>query len=242
VLSKNHSRRADQSCHDENQAEPPHGIERPFERIGDECAGKTADGRRVGRDFPPDIDDGADDLNGKRRQENAADDVRNVDGVHRVVAREIADDRDDVGHHSPLFRTDFVGMPALGEAVEADEQRRQENREDIRLQEHQQFELPRHHLQIAEHKQCHQSHQRKVERRENHAHGSRGYHQLLFVQYFFLHTYDPKSRFSSAKLQRSEQNTNGKPIFLFILESTLLIIIFLIFNGHPFPFLYFVGV
>ena len=121
VLTENHPRRADQSRHNENQAEPPHGIERPLERIGDECAREAADGRRMGRDFPPDIDDGADDLNRQRRQENPADDVRNMDGVHRVVTREIADDGDDIRHHSPLFPADFVGMPTLRETVETDE-------------------------------------------------------------------------------------------------------------------------
>ena len=166
VLSQRHASRAHDSGHEDDEAEPPDGVERPLDGVGHERAGEASDGGAVGRDFPPHVDDGADDLDGQCREQDAADDVRNVERGHRVVAREIADDADDVGHHEPFLGSHFVGVPALCAAVEADEQRRQENREDIGLQEHQHLELPRHHLQIAEHKQCHQSHQRKAQLHE----------------------------------------------------------------------------
>lgn len=176
VLSQRHASRAHDSGHEDDEAEPPDGVERPFDGVGHERAGEASDGSAVGRDFPPHVDDGADDLDGQCREQDAADDVWNVERGHRVVAREIADDADDVGHHEAFLGSHFVGVPALCAAVESDEQRGQQNGEDVGLQEHENLERPGHDFQVAEQKQgCH-THQRQVERSKNRAHGLGQYH------------------------------------------------------------------
>ena len=86
--------------------------------------------------LPPHVDQRTDNLYGQCHQQHPTDNVGHMLTAQHIVAREIADDGDDVRHHTSLTNTQINEAPALKATIEADEQRRKKDGEEIHDEQH----------------------------------------------------------------------------------------------------------
>ena len=158
MLTEDHPAGTQYACEDEHQTEPPHGIETEQLSKHKQRSCHTTYCCRMRGNLPPHVDQGTRHLDKQRCREDGTHKMRDVYQIHQVDAEEIAEDGDDVWHHTTLLMTEFDKTPPLITAIEMDEHRRQENGEHIHQREHLQLIRPRHQREVTEGKQCHQSH------------------------------------------------------------------------------------
>ena len=170
MLAQNHAARAHNARQKKHQAEPPDGVKIEDKGEGEQPARHTADGGGMGGDGPADIDEGAEHLYGEGGDDDAVDDMGHVGDEHQVVAEEIAENGDDVGHHTPLLRAELEGFPARVLAVGVEQERGHKDGAEVDDEQHRELVAQREHGQIAEHEQRDQSHHGQVVGREDHAH------------------------------------------------------------------------
>ena len=113
MLTQNHTRRPQHTSHGKNQAKPPYRIELENQGKSPQSAHHTANGSRVSADFPPLIDNAANHLHHQRRHHNAPHEMRNVENFHHVIAKTVADNTDNIRHHTPLLHAQFNERPSL---------------------------------------------------------------------------------------------------------------------------------
>ena len=170
MLAQHHAGSAEDAGQDEHQAQPPHGVEPENLGKDEQGARHAADGRRVGRDFPPDVDDGANHLDEEGGKHNARNEMVDVQTLQRPHTHHIAKDADDVGAHAPPLLPQFQQRPPLRAAVKVDEEGGQQDGEEIDHGQHQKPIGHRQEVQIAESEQGYQTYQGQIERGENEAH------------------------------------------------------------------------
>jgi len=180
MLTQYHPARAHHTAYDNGETEPPLGIEAEDNGKGQYGSGHTPDGCRMSGDFVPHVHRGAENLYHQCCYEDAAHEMGYMKQVHQIVAGEIAEDGEDVGHHAPLLYSELQGCPSLMAAVGVDEQGRGEHREDIDHQEHKELVECRKDAQIAEHEQGQQTQNGKIEGREHHADDTRRENDIFF--------------------------------------------------------------
>ena len=186
MLAKNHSARAKHTGNDEHHTQPEHGI------VGEhdgECSyrtGHTANGGSVGADLPPYIDDRTEYLNHQCHNKYARHEMGNVHALHDIHTYEIAQDGDDIGHHTTLALAEFDESPTLMMAIEGDEESGSEDREDI-------HESEDHHLvgqwqqtEVAQRKQNNEPHSGQVEGIEHCAQHPCAQYQFISSLHFNL--------------------------------------------------------
>ena len=99
--------------------------------------------------------------------------------IHHVETEEVAHDADDIGDHTPLFHSQFLRCPPLIVAVDMDEQRGQQDGHGIDKRQDDDLVTQVENAKIAENEQRHHSHERQIERRENHAQHTCGKDNVL---------------------------------------------------------------
>ena len=186
MLAQNHAAGADEAANEENQTEPPHGIEAEVVGKGKECSAHASDGCRVGGNLPPDVDEGADNLYDQGSHYDRTHEMRHVKTLHHVDAGKITDDGNDVRHHTPFAVTQLDEVPALIPAVEVDEQGGEEDGEQIGQQQHLNLVRPGEHAEIAERKEYYQSDDGQIEWREHHTHDASSQDELFLSFHFIL--------------------------------------------------------
>ena len=186
MLAKNHSARAKHTGNDEHHTQPEHGI------VGEhdgECSyrtGHTANGGSVGADLPPYIDDRTEYLNHQCHNKYARHEMGYMHTLHDIHTYEIAQDGDDIGHHTTLALAEFDESPTLMMAIEGDEESGSEDREDI-------HESEDHHLvgqwqqtEVAQRKQNNEPHSGQVEGIEHCAQHPCAQYQFISSLHFNL--------------------------------------------------------
>ena len=137
--------------------------------------------------------------------------MRYMHALHDIDADEIAEDRNDVGHHTALTLTEFDKSPTLVMAIETDEKRGKKDSEYIYKSKHHYLVRQWQKTQITERKQCYESHGGEVKGIENRAQHSRSQYYFIGSLHSSLFTLHSFSSF-----------------FLFILYSFLIL-----FTGIP---------
>ena len=180
VLAQNHAAAAHHSCEYEHEAEPRHGVEHEDDGECYECSCHAADGCRVGGYLPPHVYQCAEYLYDECRHEYVAHEMGNVEAVHHIVAGEVAEYGDDVGHHAAFLLSELYECPSLVMAVEVYDESGHEYGEEIHHCEHGYLVGPRHQTEIAEREEGYQSDERQIEWREHHAEYACGEDNVLF--------------------------------------------------------------
>lgn len=138
MLTQYHACSAEHAGYDEYYAKPPYGIESKDLAESEQCAGHAANGCRVGRYFPPHVDNDTGHLYQQGGDENTTDKMVYVQVLHQPDAAKIAKDGDEVWHHSALALSQFYEGPALMSPVEVNKKCRKQNGEEIDQREHHQ--------------------------------------------------------------------------------------------------------
>ena len=170
MLAQQHATAAHNARDEDGETEPPQRIETENERESQQGTDHTPDGCGMNLHLPTHINEGTKHLNEQRGNENAAHEMGNVQGVHRVIGGRIAHDGDDIGHHAPLFHNEIEGLPALIAPVEPNEKGGQQNGEEVDQGKHRELVARGKLAHIAEHKQGHQPHKGQIEWGKHHAH------------------------------------------------------------------------
>ncbi len=163
MLAQYHATRAKHSGYDEHHTQPKDWIEREYHREGGYRPGHTPDGSCVGADFPPYIDDGANYLYHQCNDEYARHEMGYVHTLHDIHTDEIAEDGDNIRHHTSLALTEFDECPALMVAIEGYEESGQEDGEDIHQSQHHHLIGQRQQTEVTQCKQHNESHSGQVE-------------------------------------------------------------------------------
>ena len=150
VLAQYHATSAHETCENEENAEPPQRVEAEYLGEGKHATRYATDSCSVYRYLPPHIYDGANNLYHQCRHHYATHEMREMQVVHEVETGEIADDGDDVWHHSSFAGDEFQHRPSLIFPVEMDDHRRQEDGENIYDKQHRQLITPRQQVEITE--------------------------------------------------------------------------------------------
>ena len=153
MLPEYHAAGADEPGEQDDQTEPPHGVEGENLREGRQCAGQTADGRHVCGYFPFHVDDRTEHLDDHGRHQHTAHGMGDMEQVDDIIAHEVTHEADEVGHQPSLLGTQFDGRPSLVVAVEADEQRGQQDGKEIDDEQYFQLCPERQEGQVAEHEE-----------------------------------------------------------------------------------------
>ena len=183
MLAQYHSAGAHHSAQQNHQTEPPDGVEVEYQAEREQPASHSSYGCRVGRHLPPHVGHGAEHLHGEGRNEYRGDGMGRVAQTQDVEADEVAEYRDDVGHHSALAYTQLNGCPAMIAAVEMYQSRGQQHREEPHYAHHHEDVVERKGVEIAEEEECRQPHQWQIERCEHHAHNARDQYYVLFFHF-----------------------------------------------------------
>ena len=96
----------------------------------------------MGGNLPPHVDDGAHYLDEQCRHEDARHKAGDAQPRHEIIAGEVAEDGNGVGHHAALLDAYLQRRPALITVIEVDEQRGHEDGKQIDHAQHQQFVCP----------------------------------------------------------------------------------------------------
>ncbi len=185
MLAQNHATGAHHACYDDNQTEPPYGIEAQVVGKGKQGTGHTTDGRGMCGYLPPDIDKGTHNLYGECCHDDGTHEVWHVQAFHDVDAGEVADDGEDVWYHTLLAVSQFNEVPALVAPIDVDEQGGEHDGEQVDHQQYLNLVRPREHVQVAEQEEQRDAYDGQVERREQHAQQSGGQDNLLLSFHYF---------------------------------------------------------
>ena len=150
MLSQDHAAAAHQTGNDENQAEPPDGIEVQILGKTEQGSRYTTDSSRMGRHLPPDISHGTGYLYHQSCHHDGRHEVRHVAELHEIDTSEIADDGDDVRYHATLAQAQLYEVPSLKAPVEMNHHRRQQDGKEVDENEHLQLVNQGEDAQIAE--------------------------------------------------------------------------------------------
>ena len=164
VLTQYHPARTYQSCHEEEQEEPPCGVEGEEER---ECYHATYHPtycRRVRGNLPAKVYQRTNHLHGKCRHYHRSNEMRHVQQVYDVVTHEVAHNTYYVRHHSPLLLSELYRCPSVIILVYLDEVGRDNGREEIDYQQHAHLYPSFEHTKICEHEQRYYAEHGQIER------------------------------------------------------------------------------
>ena len=167
MLAQDHATGTEESCNDQHQAKPSHGVEGENLAEGKQSASHSSYGCGMGRDLPPGVDDGTDHLYEQRCHHNATHEMRDMECVHQIGTEKITPYGDDVGNGAAFSSTEFYEAPSLEMTVEADDEDRHHHCKEIDEQEDLNLEQPGQQVEVAEEKQRHQSYGRQIERSED---------------------------------------------------------------------------
>ena len=106
------------------------GVEVEYQAKGQQPSSHSADGRSMHRHLPPHVYHCANHLHAERRHEYSGDGMGRMAKIEQVEASEIAQYRDDVGHHSALAHTQLDGRPAVIGAIKVYHSCGQKHREE----------------------------------------------------------------------------------------------------------------
>lgn len=179
MLAENHTARAKHTGNDEHHTQPEHGIKGEHDGECGYRTSHTANGGSVGADLPPYIDDGTQNLYHQCNDKDARHEMGDVHALHDIHTDEIAQDGDNIGHHTTLALAEFDESPTLVVAIEGDEECGREDREDIHESENHHLVGQRHQTEVAQRKQNNEPHSGQVEGIEHCAQHPRTQYQFI---------------------------------------------------------------
>ena len=184
MLAQDHTAGSHYARKKDHHAKPPDGIEIEDKGKGEQSSRHAANGCRMGRDAPTNIDECTDDLDGKGSDDDAIDDMGHMGDQHQIIAEKIAKDRDDIGDDPSLLMAKLDGRPSRILTIGMEQKGGEEDGTEIDDEQHRELIPPRQHRQIAEREQRYQPHNRQIIGGEKQAHHPCGQQNILLVHSF----------------------------------------------------------
>ncbi len=166
MLAQDHTAGSHYARKKDHHAKPPDRIEIEDKGKGEQSSRHAANGCRMGRDAPTDIDECTDDLDGKGSDDDAIDDMGHMGDQHQIIAEKIAKDRDDIGDDPSLLMAKLDGRPSSILTIGMEQKGGEEDGTEIDDEQHRELIPPRQHRQIAEREQGYQPHNGEIIGRE----------------------------------------------------------------------------
>lgn len=166
VLTQDEACAADHAAGQDAEAEPESGVEGKDEGERQQCADDSSRCGGVGTDLDPVVDNGTDDLDGKRTDDDAEGELRNVQPDEQIEQGNVAGYADNVRHETAFTLAHLMTGPTVDLTVKHDAEVGQEYREQIDDTGQNEFGDQRQEIEVAEREKQDEAGDGEIERRE----------------------------------------------------------------------------